>query len=68
MEIYKEGERIIQSCIYQSKVALSEQSGREMNQDVNGNIKLFWKKVAKENGGKMENCNKIKNNNWEDDV
>ena len=28
-----------------------------MNQDVNGNRKLFWKEVRKANGGKVENYN-----------
>ena len=31
-----------------------------MNQNVKGNRKLFWKKVSKANGGKMENCSGIK--------
>ena len=34
-----------------------------MNQDVNGNRKLFWKEVSKANGGKVENSNRIKNGN-----
>ena len=34
-----------------------------MNQDVNGNRKLFWKEVSKVNGGKVENSNKIKDGN-----
>ena len=34
-----------------------------MNQDVNGNRKLFWKEVSKVNGGKMENSNRIKDGN-----
>ena len=29
-----------------------------MNKDVDGNRKLFWKKV---NGGKVESCSRIKN-------
>ena len=33
-----------------------------MNQDVNGNRKLFWK-VSKVNGGKVENSNRIKDGN-----
>ena len=34
-----------------------------MNQDVNGNRKLFLQEVSKVNGGKMENCSKIKDGN-----
>ena len=34
-----------------------------MNQDVNGNRKLFCKEVSKVNGGKVENCNRIKDGN-----
>ena len=34
-----------------------------MNQDVNGNRKLFWKGVNKANGGKVENYNRIKDRN-----
>ena len=31
-----------------------------MNQDVRGNIKLFLKEVDKMNGGKEENCSRIR--------
>ena len=31
-----------------------------MNEDVNGNRKLFWRKVSKAIGGKVENSNRIK--------
>ena len=34
-----------------------------MNQDVNGNRKLFRKEVSKANGGKMESCSRIKDRN-----
>ena len=34
-----------------------------MNQDVNGNTKLFWKEVSKVNGGKVENSNRITDGN-----
>ena len=46
-------------CIYQSKEEVQEQFGRKMNQDVNGNRKLFWKEVSEANGGKVENSNRI---------
>ena len=32
-----------------------------MNQDVNENMKLFWNKVSKANGGKVENFSRLKN-------
>ena len=34
-----------------------------MNQDVDGYMKLLWKEVSKLNGGKMENCSRIKAGN-----
>ena len=34
-----------------------------MNQDVSGNKKLFWKKVGKLNGEKVENCSRTKDEN-----
>ena len=34
-----------------------------MNQDVDGNRNLFWKKVSEVNGGKMESCSRIKDGN-----
>ena len=39
-EIYKE-ERKVKRCIYQSKEEINGQLGRKINQDVNGNSKLF---------------------------
>ena len=45
--------------IYQIKKEVKGQFGRKMNQDVNGNRKLLWKGVN--NGGKVENCSRIKN-------
>ena len=34
-----------------------------MNQNVNGNMKLFWKEVNKANGSKVKNSNRIKDGN-----
>ena len=34
-----------------------------MNQDVEGNRKLFWKQVSKVSSGKLEGCNRIKDGN-----
>ena len=44
LEVYKEEKRKVNRCIYQSK-EVQEQFGRKMNQDENGNRKLFWKRV-----------------------
>ena len=59
LEVYKEEKRKVKKCIYQSKEEVQKQFGRKMNQDVNGNRKLFWKEVSKANGGNVENNNKI---------
>ena len=37
--------------------------GRKMNEDVNGNKKLFWKEVSNVKGGKVESCSRIKDGN-----
>ena len=39
-----------------------EEFGRKINQDVNGNRKLFWKE-SKANGEKVESCSRIKDGN-----
>ena len=31
-----------------------------MNEDVNGNRKLFWKEVSNAKGGKLESCSRVK--------
>ena len=63
MEYYKDEKKKVKICIYQSKKEVQEEFGRKMNQDVNGNRKLFWKEVTMMNRGKMENSNKIKDGN-----
>ena len=63
LEVYKAEKRKVKRCIYQSKRKVKEQIGRKMNQDLNGNRKLFWKDVSKGNGGKVENSNRIKDGN-----
>ena len=40
-EIYQEEKRKIKGCIYQRKKEVNEHFGRKMNQDVDGNRKLF---------------------------
>ena len=42
-------------CTYQSKKKVNEQFGRKMNDDVNGNTKLFWKELSNVKGGKDRN-------------
>ena len=44
----------------EQKKKLNEMFGRKMNQDIDGNRKLFWKEVCKVNGGKFEGCSRIK--------
>ena len=63
LEVYKEEKGKVKRCIYHSKNEVQKQFGRRMNQDVNGNRKLFWKEVSKANGGKAENSNRIKDGN-----
>ena len=54
----------IKRCIH-----ISQQKGgkskfcRKMNQDVNGNRKLFWKEVSKVNEVKVESCSRIRDEN-----
>ena len=50
-------------CIYKNKKKVNEQFGRKMNEDVNGNRKLFWKEVSNVKGGNMESFSRIKDGN-----
>ena len=56
MEAYKEEKR-------KSKNEINDQFGRKMNQDVNGNRKLFWKEMSNTKRGRVENCSRIKDGN-----
>ena len=38
--------RKVKRCIYLSKKKVNEQFGRKMNENVNGNRKLFWKEMS----------------------
>ena len=60
LEDYKREKKKVKRCIYQSKKEVQEQFGRKMNQDANGNKKLFWKEVSIANEEKMESSNRIK--------
>ena len=64
MEAYREEKGKVKWCIIQSKKKVNEQFGRKMNEDVNGNRKLFWKEVSNVKGGKVERCSRIKDVNW----
>ena len=64
MEAYKEEKKKkVKRCIYQSKKKVNEQFRRKMNEDVNGNRKLFWKEVSNVKGGKEKSCSRIKDRN-----
>ena len=63
MEAYREEKRKLKRCIIQSKKKVNEQFGRKMNEDVNGNRKLFWKEVSNAKGGKVDSCSRIKDLN-----
>ena len=54
MGVYKEEKRKIKKCIYQSKREANGHFGRKMNQDVDEDKKLFWKKLSKVNRGKVK--------------
>ena len=43
MKAYREEKKKVKGCIYRSKKKVNENFGREMNVDMNGNMKLFWK-------------------------
>ena len=58
-----EEKRKVKRCIYQSKKKVNEQFERKMNEDVNGNKRLFWKEVSNSKGGKVESCSRIKDGN-----
>ena len=63
MEVYKEENRKVKRCIYQGKKEVQEKFGRKMNQDVNGNWKLFWKELSKAKERKVGNSSRIKDGN-----
>ena len=49
--------------MYISEQKEHEQFERKMNEDVNGNKRLFWKEVSNSKGGKVESCSRIKDGN-----
>ena len=54
MEAYKEEKGKVNEFIYESKKEVIEQFRKKMNQDVEGNRKLFWKEVSKVNSGNVK--------------
>ena len=63
LEAYREDERKVKRCVIQSKKKVNEQFGRKMKENVNGNMKLFWKEVSNAKGWKVESCSRIKDAN-----
>ena len=58
MIIYREERRKTKRCISRRKREVNEQFGKKMNEDIQGNKKLFWKevrKVGKESNGNLSN-------------
>ena len=64
-DVWKRTERRkeVKSCIIQSKKKVNGQFGRKMNEDMNGNRKLFWREVSNAKGGKVESCSRVKDGN-----
>ena len=58
MEVYRKEKRKVKRCIYQRKNEVNVQFRRKLNQDIDGNRKLFWKEVSK-----VKSCSKIKDGN-----
>ena len=63
METYKEEKRKVNRFIFQKKKKVNEQFGRKINEDTNGNRKLFLKEVSNEKGGKVKSCSRVKEGN-----
>ena len=49
-----EEKRKVKRCVIRSKKKVNEQFGKKINEDVNGNRKLFWKEVCNAKGGEMQ--------------
>ena len=63
MKAYREEKRKVKRCIIQCKKKVNEQFGRKVNEDVNGNRKLFWKEVNNVKEGNVETCSREKDGN-----
>ena len=53
LEVYKEENRKVKRCIYQSKKQAQEQFGKKRNQDVNRNRTFFYSKGIKDGNGRL---------------
>ena len=53
----------VKRYMYQIEKKVNEQFRRNMNEDVNGYRKFFWKEVSNVKGGKVESCSRIKDGN-----
>ena len=60
---YREENRKVKRCIYQRKTKVNELFGRKINEDMNGNRKLFWKEMSNLKGGTVESCSRVKDGN-----
>ena len=63
MKAHREEKIKVKMRIYRSKKKVNDQFERKINEDVNGNRKLFWKEVSNFKGGKEESCSRIKDVN-----
>ena len=63
MEGYREKKRKVKRSIIQRKKKVNEQFGRKLNENVNGNRKLFWNEVSNAKGGKLGSYSRIKDGN-----
>ena len=55
--------RKVKRCVIHSKKKVNKKFRRKMNEDVNGNGKLFWKEVSNAKGGKVESFSRVKDGN-----
>ena len=55
--------RKVERRICQSKKKVNAQFEKKGNEDMNENMKLFWKEVSIAKGGKVESCCRIKDGN-----
>ena len=53
MEAYRKEKRRIKRYIYHRKKKVNKQFGRKINENVNGNRKLFWNEVSRTKGGEL---------------
>src|SRR5678816_3363100 len=63
LEVYKEEKRNTKRCIHRRKEEVNEQFGRRMNEDIQGNRKLFWKEARKVKNENKGNLLRIMNRN-----